>query len=568
VLVLGVVSVPEQLPPEEGQRQAREKQVLMEWALAHGREAGVPIHAVTRIARDVAQGIIDAATEEHCHLILMNWSDLSTTPGLSAVIQNAPCEVAAIQGTLGDSVRSILVPTHGGPNTPPAVRLGVSLLDPDQGTVTVMCVAPNNSALERQVALGYIQDGLADVEDRSRVVEKVVAAPSAVTGIVQEAEHHDAVILGASEEGLFDRLVFGDFPEIVARRCTRPVIMTKRTRGLAVFWLRRVVQSILDRLPRLTTEQRITVYRDIRHNARPGANYYVLIALSCVIATLGLVVNSPAVVIGAMLVAPLMSPIMALSLSIVLGDARLLRLAAQAVFQGTVAAIGISLFLGWLSPYNLVTAEMAARTQPTLLDLGIALASGAAGAYAIARDEVSAALPGVAIAAALMPPLSVVGLGLSIGRWDAAGGALLLFLTNLIAITLAGSLVFLGLGFRTGRMVFQFETRRGLAITLTLLVLISIPLAFIMLDALQSTRLQQGIDNTLHNQIGALPAAHLDQFEYEQADGRLIISVWIDTAQAIDERTLAGIRAALERDLGEPVTLRLFITAIEYQEVR
>jgi len=568
VLVLGVIRVPEQLPQEEGQRLAREKQVLMEWALAHGREAGVPVHAVTRIARDVAQGISDAATEEHCHLILLDWDDLSTTPGLSAVIQNAPCDVAAIREPLSDALRSILVTTHGGPNTPPAVRLGLSLLDPDEGTVTVLCVAPNDSAVERRIAQGYIKDGLAGQEDRSRIVEKVVVAPSVVTGITQEAQHHDLIILGASEEGLFDRLVFGDFPEMVARRCTRPLIMVKRTRGLAMFWLRRLLQGLVDRLPRLTTEQRIAVYRDIRRNARPNVNYYLLITLSGIIATLGLVMDSPAVVIGAMLVAPLMSPILALSLSIVLGDARLLRLATQAMLQGTLAAVGISVFLGWVSPYNVVTAEMAACTQPTLLDLGVALASGAAAAYAMARAEVSAALPGVAIAVALMPPLSVMGLGLAIGRLDVAGGALLLFLTNLIAITLAGSLVFLGLGFRTGRMVFQFETRRGLAITLTLLALISIPLSVIMFNAVQSNRFQQTIDSTLHQEIAALPAAHLARFDYTEEDGRLVVSAWVNAAQAIDDTTVAGIRTALERELGQPVTLRLFIAPIELKEVR
>lgn len=587
VLALGVVSVPEQLPQEEGQRLAREKQVLMEWALAHGHETGVPIHAVTRIARDVAQGISDAAADEHCHLILLNWNDLSAMPGLSAVIQNAPCDVVAIQGPLGESIRSIMIPTHGGPNTPPAVRLGLSLLDPDDpstgfakhpgasaeragqaGTVTVMCVAPNDSEVERRIALGYIEDGLADQEDRSRFVEKVVVSPSAVAGIVQEANHHDLIILGASEEGLFDRLLFGDLPEIVARRCNRPVIMVKRSRGLAVFWLRRLVQGFIDRLPRLTNEQRITIYHDIHQNASPSANYYVLISLSCVIATLGVVVNSPAVVIGAMLVAPLMSPILAFALSIVLGDARLLRSAMQAVLQGTLAAVGISMILGWLSPYDVVTPEMAARTQPTLLDLGIALASGAAGAYAVAREEVSAALPGVAIAAALMPPLSVVGLGLSIGRWDMAGGALLLFLTNLISITLAGALVFLGLGFRTGRLVFQFETRRGLTITLSLLVLISIPLALIMFDALQTSHTQQAVEGILREQINALPATQLDRVSYVKEGDRLVVSAWVDTSQSIDEPTVAAIRAALERDLGQPVTLRLFIVPIELKEAR
>ena len=110
-------------------------------------------------------------------------------------------------------------------------------------------------------------------------------------------------------------------------------------------------------------------------------------------ATVGLLLDSGAVIIGAMLVAPLMSPMLAFSLGLVLSDVRLIRLSIEAVFKGVVLAVIIAVFIGLLSPFKELTGEIMARTRPTLLDLAVALASGMAGAYALARKEVSAALP-------------------------------------------------------------------------------------------------------------------------------------------------------------------------------
>ena len=150
--------------------------------------------------------------------------------------------------------------------------------------------------------------------------------------------------------------------------------------------------------------------------------------------SLGLLLNSPAVIIGAMLVAPLMSAIVGLGLGVVEGDSHLLVAAAWATFRGMILAILIGVFLGLVIPDASATPEIMARTRPSVLDLGVALASGAAGAYALCRKNVSAGLAGVAIAAALVPPLTTVGIGVALGRGDIAGGALLLLLTNLIAI--------------------------------------------------------------------------------------------------------------------------------------
>ncbi len=191
--------------------------------------------------------------------------------------------------------------------------------------------------------------------------------------------------------------------------------------------------------------------------AKPDSRFHVRVVFSCAIATLGLIADSGAVVIGAMLVAPMLTPIMGLALGSVRGHASLLLSPAIALVEGIAVAICLSAALTWLAqalPFDaLVTlpSEAQARTSPNPFDLGIALAGGAVGAYALARHQQSDTLPGVAIATALMPPLCTVGIGIALNDRGVWGGAALLFVTNLSAILLAGILVFAVLGFRPER---------------------------------------------------------------------------------------------------------------------
>lgn len=179
-------------------------------------------------------------------------------------------------------------------------------------------------------------------------------------------------------------------------------------------------------------------------------NYWLELTISAGIATMGLVLNSPAVVIGAMLISPLMGPILAFGLSVAAADLYLGLKSIVCLALSIVAAIAFSAGLSWLLPFHSQTGEILARTQPNLLDLGVALLSGVAGAVVVCRGGGGGgvtALPGVAIAVALMPPLCTVGFGVGSG-WVApiVYGAGLLFVTNLVAIGAAAFVVFLALG--------------------------------------------------------------------------------------------------------------------------
>jgi uncharacterized hydrophobic protein (TIGR00271 family) len=176
-------------------------------------------------------------------------------------------------------------------------------------------------------------------------------------------------------------------------------------------------------------------------------SYWLELVFSAGIATLGLVLDSPAVVIGAMLISPLMGPILASGLALAAGDLYLGIRALASVIASMGAAVGFSAAIVWLLPFHVPTAEILNRTQPNLLDLGVAILSGLAGSVVLCRGGGGGgvtALPGVAIAVALMPPLCTVGFGVGSGFvWPIMSGAGLLFLTNLAAIVASAFLVFL-----------------------------------------------------------------------------------------------------------------------------
>jgi uncharacterized hydrophobic protein (TIGR00271 family) len=228
--------------------------------------------------------------------------------------------------------------------------------------------------------------------------------------------------------------------------------------------------------------------------ARRLTNFFALLMFATVIATYGVLSNSTATVIGAMLVAPLMEPMMATTAAVVMGSLpRALRALALAG-AGAVSVILLSYLLSWVVPDVTISflsdGEITSRIHPGLYALLTALGAGAAGAFITSRAEIAEALGGVAIAIALVPPLCVVGISLQQGQLDAAAGASLLFLTNFLAILLAGGVVLLVLGL--GKSVITHEQgrfrRRAFLLIVVGLLLVTIPLSLTAYQNVMSAR--------------------------------------------------------------------------------
>lgn len=182
------------------------------------------------------------------------------------------------------------------------------------------------------------------------------------------------------------------------------------------------------------------IWHKIEDDSRWSYGYLFYVVTSAAIAIFGLLQNSPAVIIGAMLVAPLMGPIMGMGFSLATFDFRAMKRASKSVGYGALIAVIFTATIVLLSPIKTLTPELAARTQPNLLDLCVALFSGLAGAYATIRNK-GGTIVGVAIATALMPPLATVGYGIATQSMPVAGGAFLLFMTNFMTIAFTATIV-------------------------------------------------------------------------------------------------------------------------------
>ena len=560
VMPLEVVELAPQQTRAEGARIARERNQLLQWTIGE-HASSVPVVPLTRIGHSVSQAIIDTARDEDATLILTSWTqrretDIDQRSGIvGELVRGAPCIVAAVNGNIPGEVKRILVPTAGGPNAPVAAQLALNFARAhDAIVVGFSAVRDEHDDEALATAEQVVRSTFAGLEGTDDVEVRVVHNPKPIaTILVEEAsEGYDLLMLGASNEGMLDNILFGNVPERVAAEVPIPAIMVRAGQAPSEAFLRLLWGRIQENAPVLSMEDQILLFRNLRRGARANINYYVLIVLSAIIATLGLWQNSSAVIIGAMLVAPLMTPILATSLGVVMGEPRTIRVAAESTLKGVVLGIGIALFIILILPGEKVGTEILSRTQPSLLDMAVALASGAAGAYALARKEVSAALPGVAIAAALMPPLCTVGIGLALFRGPIAGGAFLLFTTNLIAIIVAGTAVFLLLGVRPrDDEVREQNFRRGLVTGIVMLLLVSVMLALPTLR--QRINVGQPVSVTsMLSDLAKAEGVEIISVNREQADGvtsvvaRVSAPEGLITSEMVDSwsRTLANTAGA------------------------
>ncbi len=290
----------------------------------------------------------------------------------------------------------------------------------------------------------------------------------------------------------------------------------------------------------------------------PDGAYFALIVGSCIIATLGLLSNSAAVIIGAMIVAPLMMPIRGLALAVLISDLALFRLAVTAIAGGTLLAILISWGLGLVTALPIYGSEIMARSQPNLLDLGIAVAAGGIGGYALVQPKISSTLAGVAIAVALMPPVCTIGLGLAQGNFSLSRGATLLYLTNLLGIALACMLVFWLSGY-----VSLKQGRRPVAIGMFLTGLLVIPLGISFGRLIQQGRLEANIRRALVNRTLTFQRMDLLRMDTNWTVEPPLVRLDVRALEPITPRQVALLEQFLSREMGRPFQLVFQFSSVE-----
>ncbi len=290
-------------------------------------------------------------------------------------------------------------------------------------------------------------------------------------------------------------------------------------------------------------------------NGRVSADFLVLLAGSTMIATLGLFQNSPAVIIGAMIIAPLMRPLVCMSLATITADTKQILTAIITLITGTMVGIGISTTMALFLRAIELTPEILGRTHPTLLDLVVALAAGAVGAYCQTREELSETLAGVAISVALVPPLSVVGIGLAFGNFSVSAGAALLYSTNLVGITIAGALVFLVQGYSPLNLA-----RRGLAVSGGCIALLAIPLGLSMRELILENQISSRIGTILREKTITFKQAQLRDVKVLRFKAPMSVQATIIGSEPpITPRQVKLVQDLLETEIGTALEFRLLI---------
>ncbi|MEM0979155.1 MAG: DUF389 domain-containing protein [Cyanobacteria bacterium P01_H01_bin.58] len=312
----------------------------------------------------------------------------------------------------------------------------------------------------------------------------------------------------------------------------------------------RPFQRLTDRIQSwLNTVPILKLRASLLEDSQLSINFLVLLTGSCLIATFGLIVNSAAVIIGAMLIAPLMQPLRGFAFASIEGDRELLKISMGSIVIGTLVGVTMSWLAGMLLGIPEFGSEVLARTQPTLIDLTIAVVAGAISSFAKVRPEIGDALPGTAIAVALMPPLCVVGLTLSQGQWNYSSGAFLLYFTNLIGISLACTVVYVLAGYT--RRNKQFSRTLSWSVSTVLILLLVVPLGVSSLNLIRQSRLNYSMRTILSS------SPLLERQDVELIETRILwetsqIELLVRASGLITPEEVVVIEDAVATQIGQP----------------
>ena len=293
------------------------------------------------------------------------------------------------------------------------------------------------------------------------------------------------------------------------------------------------------------------LFISLKSNAKFSYTYLTLMILSILLATTGLFANSAPVIIGAMILAPLMAPIISLSMGVIRADKFLVVHSVKTLSIGIGMALIFSCIFSFAIPLDNITNEMQSRLSPNLLDLMVAIFSGIAGAYANSKDEVSKSLAGVAIAVALVPPLSVTGIGIGLVDFNIIYGSFLLFITNLVGITLSAALTFIVLGYSPVK-----RAKKGLFYTSIMMFVIAIPLVMSFMQMVEK--------NSYFNQLKSIKEVNINNrniklniLDVSIKNNEILINIETMSSQPLLVKDMRYIKVKLEDVVNNKVILNI-----------
>lgn len=322
-------------------------------------------------------------------------------------------------------------------------------------------------------------------------------------------------------------------------------------------YFERIKKLIFDSVGEIDYDKSIT---ELYESSKPDFSYIILVVLAAFIATLGLISNSAAVIIGAMIISPIMSPIMLSGASFAIMDKAKAKAAAKAVLIGIFIAVVCGILTVIISPVKENTAEILARTTPNILDLFIAFFCGVAGALSVVSEKISKGVVGVAISVALMPPLCVGAFGIATAQMAIAVGGFWMFFLNMAAIFVATFAVLSIFGYSS-----YFEARRQRhfsirwVVSFGILALISIPLIISLKNAVLYKSEQNAIAKGLEKAFNKPSRSILQKKSIEKTDDGYEVTAFLDTVKSYD----TGYVKSVEKNISERLASNIKLSAIQ-----
>ena len=407
--------------------------------------------AVTLIAIDdpVPVGaVLTHVRKGNVRMLVTGPFSLSTVQGRAQssdeLVRASPClTFAPLYGERSPAeIKRILFVVTGVTHDLSALRLVDKLRERQSIQVTVGAVEEETGAKAGSRGERWIRALLHDAAlDENRFEIKVVVNQVKVEGLVELFEDQDLVVAGVEAANDLRALQqsLGDASAAIVKRAS-PVRLS----------------AMGDWMPRINPTDHANLLFNLRQGSIWGPDFIGMLGLASAIASLGLLQNSPAVVIGSMLLAPLMTPMIGLGLALTQANVRLMQVFGTSIGLGFLLTLGVSFLIGIITPSGATLSdEVLARAGPNILDLLVALCAAAAATFAMARPNIAGAIAGVAIATALVPPVCAVGISLAHGEFLNAFGAATLFFTNLLAIIVMSSFTFSLLGIKASPTLTQ-----------------------------------------------------------------------------------------------------------------
>jgi uncharacterized hydrophobic protein (TIGR00271 family) len=559
LLVLRVLETSELLPVNLQREHGEVKWNEIQKGLQKLQFKGSNVRPVVRMAPDPIAGIKATIRELAPDFVLIEWPEESVERlrrnRLQNLLQITSRPLGILKGQIDENPQ-VTVACGSSAHAILALQTGAVIASANGSPVEALRIFKKAESDENATAT--IQEAI--VQSEIKEPQKIVIHQEndIEDGILTWTEDSDLLVLGISDDPLSGRpLPDGQSMEIARKRKFATLIVKSKEES-SRFFLRRLLAQLTNRVVALTVKERSELLSQLKVGLQARADFYLMVALAAAIAITGLIMNDGSIVLGAMLVSPLMSPIVGIACGIALGNLDLMRRSGASTFKGMSLVLGVGVLMTFLLPNVEPTDQILSRTHPGIYDLIAALAAGGAGAYSLGRKPVAGALPGVAMSLSLEPPLATAGYGLSTSQFWITGGAFLLFLTNLAAIVLSGVGVYMLLGLRPPKKEGISLVGKAVAAVVFATLILVVPLGLGTYGSLQKGRLKFQVESEFRDEA-LRERFELLELKISEHDEGFMIHPTVLASEEVTPEKIERFRRTIQRKVGWPIQIEATI---------